>query len=97
VLKAQSALATITLNLSSVAPKPAVVPPAPKPKPKPPIHGFLSGLKAGGRGFVTVAVGVATVVGAVLPFAGLLLVLLVLAWVARRTWVRTRRHEVTAP
>ncbi len=97
VLKAQSALATVTLHLSSAPPKAVVVPPAPKPKPKPPIHGFLSGLKAGGRGFATVAIGVATVVGAVLPFAGVLLVVALLAWWFRRAWLKTRRHEATAP
>ncbi|MDX6209220.1 MAG: hypothetical protein QOE24_1611 [Frankiales bacterium] len=93
VLKAQAALATLTLHLQSAPPKPVVVPPKPKPVPKPkhPIHGFVGGLKAGGRGFATVAIAVATVVGAVLPFLGLLLVLALLAWWGRRVWQKNRR------
>ena len=93
VLKAQSALATLTLHLQSAPVKPVVVPPKPKPAPKPKhkIHGFLGGLKAGGRGFATVAVGVATVVGALLPFLGLALVLALLGWWGRRLWQRNRR------
>jgi hypothetical protein len=93
VLKAQAALATLTLHLQSAPPKPVVVPPKPKPLPKPkhPIHGFVGGLKAGGRGFATVAIAVATVVGAVLPFLGLFLVLALLAWWGRRVWQKNRR------
>ncbi|MDX6230462.1 MAG: hypothetical protein QOI76_3852 [Frankiales bacterium] len=94
VLKAQSALATLTLHLQSAPPKPLVVPPKPKPVPKPhhPIHGFVGGLKAGGRGFATVAIAVATVVGAVLPFLGLFLVLALVAWWGRRVWLKNRQH-----
>ncbi|MDX6244903.1 MAG: hypothetical protein QOE76_2626 [Frankiales bacterium] len=93
VLKAQSALATLTLHLESAPPKAVVVPPKPKPTPKKhhPIHGFMGGLKAGGRGFATVAIAVATVVGAILPFLGLVLVLALLGWWGRRVWLRNRR------
>ncbi|BEP16224.1 hypothetical protein acdb102_45350 [Acidothermaceae bacterium B102] len=91
VLKSQTAFATITLHLQQKAPAvKVVVPPAPKP-PKPPIHGFVSGLKAGGRGFATVAIGIATVLGAVLPFLGVLVVVALLAWWGRRHWLR-RSH-----
>jgi hypothetical protein len=95
VLKAQSALATLTLHLESAPPKAVVVPPKPKPIPKPkhPIHGFLGGLKAGGRGFATVAIAVATVIGATLPFLGLALVLALLGWWGRRSWLKNRRQQ----
>lgn len=52
--------------------------------------GFLPGLSAGWHGLVTVAVGLATAVGALLPFAGVLLVLALVAWPALRV-VRRRR------
>jgi hypothetical protein len=91
VLKSQTALATITLHLQSKPPLTQVVVP-PTPKPKHPIHGFLGGLKAGGRGFASVAIGFATVLGAVLPFLGVLGVLLFIAW-----WVRrSMRHRERA-
>jgi hypothetical protein len=98
VLKGQSALATLTLHLQSAPPKPAVIPPKPKPvvKHKKPIHGFLGGLKAGGRGFATVAIAVATVLGAVLPFLGLALILVLLGWWGRRIWLKNRRQPGTA-
>jgi Domain of unknown function (DUF4349) len=90
VLKSQTSLATITLHLQSAPPTPKAVA-KPTPKPKHPIHGFLSGLKAGGRGFATVAIGIATVLGAVLPFLGVLIVLALLAWWGRRAWLRSHR------
>ena len=95
VLKSQTSFATITLHLQQKAPAvKVVVPPAPKP-PKPPIHGFVSGLKAGGRGFATVAIGIATVLGAVLPFLGVLLVVALLAWWGRRHWTRSHPQART--
>lgn len=90
VLKSQTAMATITVHLSSTPPKPTVVVP-PKAKPKKHIHGFVGGLDAGGRGFATAAIGVATVLGALLPFIGLALVVALLAWWGRRLWLRSRR------
>ena len=83
VLKAQTSLATISLHLQSKPLTPKTVLP---PKPKRPIHGFLGGLKAGGRGFASAAVGFATVLGALLPFLGLLLVVALIAWWGRRSW-----------
>ena len=98
VLKSQTAFATITLHLQQKAPAPpkAIVKPKPKPKPpKPAIRGFVGGLKAGGRGFATVAIGVATVVGAVLPFLGVLVVVALIAWFTRRYWRRSHRKART--
>ena len=95
VLKSQTAYATITLHLQQKAPKvKEVAPPAPK-KPKKPIHGFIGGLKAGGRGFATVAIGIATVLGATLPFLGVLVALALIAWFTRRYWRRSRREVRT--
>lgn len=94
VLKSQTSYATITLHLQQKAPKVKVVVP-PTPKPKKPIHGFLGGLKAGGRGFATVAIGVATVLGATLPFLGVLVVVALIAWFTRRFWRRSHREVRT--
>ena len=95
VLKSQTAYATITLHLQQKAPKvKEVAPPAPK-KPKKPIHGFIGGLKAGGRGFATVAIGIATVLGATLPFLGVLVALALIAWFTRRYWRRSHRQART--
>lgn len=52
--------------------------------------GFLPGLSAGWHGLVAVTVGLATAVGALLPFAGVLLVLALVARPALRV-VRRRR------
>jgi hypothetical protein len=94
VLKSQTSYATITLHLQQKAPKVTVVVP-PRPKPKKPIHGFVSGLRAGGRGFATVAVAIATVLGATLPFLGLLVGVALVAWFTRRYWRRSHREVRT--
>jgi len=52
--------------------------------------GFLAGLAAGWHGLTAVAVAAATALGAVLPFAVVLLVLLALAWPLLR---RLRRQQ----
>ena len=94
VLKAQTALATITVHIEQEPPAPApTATPTPTvpPKPKKHIHGFSGGLKAGSHSFVTGAVGVATVMGALLPYLALALVLAVVVWLGRRSWVRNRR------
>ncbi|GAA2143176.1 hypothetical protein GCM10009844_15330 [Nocardioides koreensis] len=57
--------------------------------------GFLAGLSAGWHGLTAVAVGLATALGAVLPFAVALLVLAALAWPALR--VARRRHRPPTP
>ncbi len=57
--------------------------------------GFLAGLHAGWDGLTTVAVGLATVVGVLLPFLVVFLVLLVPGWPLAR-WLR-RRRTTSAP
>lgn len=59
--------------------------------------GFLTGLQAGWDGLGTVAVVLATTLGAVLPFAALLLVLLVPGWPLYRVLRRRRRASTPAP
>jgi hypothetical protein len=56
--------------------------------------GFVAGLSAGWHGLTTVAVGMATALGALLPFAVVLLVLAALAWPALRV-ARRRRPPAT--
>ena len=58
--------------------------------------GFLAGLSAGWDALGTVAVGLATVAGAVLPFAVLALVLGLPGWLLVRRAVRRRRTEAPA-
>lgn len=57
--------------------------------------GFLAGLSAGWHGLTAVAVGLATALGAVLPFAVVLLTLAALAWPALRA--ARRRHRQATP
>lgn len=58
--------------------------------------GFLAGLEAGWDGFTTVAVGLATATGAVLPFAAAALLVGVPGWLLLRAAARRRRTPVTA-
>ena len=58
--------------------------------------GFLGGLHAGWNGLTALAFVVATTAGAVLPFAALLLVLLVPAWPLVRR-LRRRHARAAAP
>lgn len=58
--------------------------------------GFLAGLEKGWDGFTTVAVGLATVTGAVLPFAAAALLVGVPGWLLLRAAARRRRTPVTA-
>ena len=58
--------------------------------------GFLAGLSAGWAALGTVAVGLATVAGALLPFLGVALVLGVPGWLLVRRAVRRRRTEAPA-
>ncbi|MFC4783498.1 DUF4349 domain-containing protein [Nocardioides sp. MAHUQ-72] len=58
--------------------------------------GFLAGLSAGWHGLTAVAVGLATALGALLPFLVVLLVLALLAWPALRA-LRRRRTPPTTP
>jgi hypothetical protein len=85
----QTSMATITVSL---APTPRHVAP----------HGalddagFLTGLKGGWQALVGFVVVALTVLGAVLPFALVLLVLGVPTWVAVRALLRRRRGAVPA-
>ena len=58
--------------------------------------GFLAGLEKGWDGFTTVAVGLATATGAVLPFAAAALLVGVPGWLLLRAAARRRRTPVTA-
>lgn len=58
--------------------------------------GFLAGLSAGWAALGTVAVGLATVAGALLPFLGVALVLGLPGWLVVRGAVRRRRTEERA-
>lgn len=85
-LKDQTSMATVKVNIER------------KPDPKAPVtedddSGFLAGLAAGWDGLKTTVVAVATVVGAVLPFAVVVLLLGVPVWLLVR---RTRRTPVAS-
>lgn len=59
--------------------------------------GFLAGLSGGMKALGSVAVGLATVVGALLPFGVVLVALGVPAWLLVRRAARRRRHSATPP
>ncbi|HET9998204.1 MAG TPA: DUF4349 domain-containing protein [Nocardioides sp.] len=85
-LEDQTSMATVKVNIER------------KPDPKAPVtedddSGFLAGLAAGWDGLKTTVVAVATVVGAVLPFAVVVLLLAVPVWLLVR---RTRRTPVAS-
>lgn len=80
-LTAETATARVTLTLV----RQAAVPP--KPKPEHHRTGFIGGLENGWDAFRTAVVGVATGIGAILPFLALFAVL---AIVGRLAWVRLR-------
>jgi hypothetical protein len=80
----QTAMSTITVSLERTREK--VV----EKKKEQEETGFLAGLHAGWDGLTTVAVGLATVVGVLLPFLVVFLVLLVPGWPLAR-WLRRRR------
>lgn len=89
-LAAETSLATITLNLTS-PPQKKTPPPAVKHHHD---SGFLAGLKSGWHAFVTGVTAIATAVGAILPFA---ILLLVLGLVMRVLWPRLRPARSPAP
>lgn len=74
----QTTMATITVALERTKDV------APKKKPEPDESGFLAGLDAGWSAFTGTAVGLATAVGAVLPFAVVLALLGAVLWPLRR-------------
>jgi hypothetical protein len=83
----QTGEATITVDISRRTPPPAVTPAA--------AGGFVGGLRHGWHGLVTVVGGFLVGLGAALPFAILLVLLGLPAWlVARR--LLTRRHAAPA-
>lgn len=83
----QTTMSTITVSLERTPEKAVVV------KKKETDHtGFVPGLKAGWDGLSAIAVGVATALGAALPFLAVLLVLLVPGWPLVR---RLRRRRTT--
>jgi hypothetical protein len=84
-LKDQTSMSTIKVNLER---KPDAIPPEKKDDDS----GFLAGLAAGWSGLKTTVVAVATVVGAVLPFAVVALVLGLPVWLLVR---RLRRVPAT--
>jgi hypothetical protein len=86
-LKDQTSMATVKVNVERT-PDPTTTPK------KDDDSGFLAGLSAGWDGLKTTVVAVATVVGALLPFAGVALVLGVPVWLLVR---RLRRSPATAP
>lgn len=59
--------------------------------------GFLAGLTSGWHGLKKVTVGLATAVGAALPFAVVLLVLAVPGWLVTRRLLAHRGHDEAAP
>jgi Domain of unknown function (DUF4349) len=85
-LQGQTALATVNLNLSTKAPA--------KTHKHHAAGGFIGGLRTGWHGFTATAVGVAAAIGAVLPFAIVLLILAAAAVVFRR---RLRTMHPGAP
>lgn len=85
----QTSMSTITVSLERT---PAKATPAKEKD----TTGFIPGLRAGWNGLTAVAVGLATVVGAALPFTAVLLVLALLAWPVLRQ-VRRLRPTDSAP
>ncbi len=79
----QTSMSTITVHVERTD--------AARTEPAPDDAGFLPGLRAGWDGLTTVLVGLATVSGALVPFAALALLLGVPAWLLLRPVVRRRR------
>ena len=91
-LAAETSTAAITLTLTS--PPKVVKKPVHHAKKHQEVGGFVGGLRDGWHAFVTGAKALATVVGAVLPFAVLLVVL---GLAARLLWPRIRPTRGPAP
>ena len=86
-LKDQTSMSTVKVNIER-QPDPK------KAAPKDDDDGFIAGLSAGWQGLKTTVVAVATVVGAVLPFAAVGLLLGVPVWILVR---RLRRNPAPVP
>lgn len=97
-LSAQVAMATVTANLVATPPPAPAAPPAPK---KAHVFGFLRGLRGGWHAFTAVVTGLATALGALLPFLGALAVLAAIGFVVWRRAARPRNTgqppETVAP
>ena len=89
-LSAQVAQATITANLVGTPPPAPAAPPAPK---KPHVVGFVRGLRGGWHAFTATASGIATAIGALLPFLILLVILAACAFVGWRRFARNRSRR----
>jgi hypothetical protein len=85
-LALQTELATLALTLTEKDTPPA--------KPKDPDRGFLAGLKGGWNAFTATFGALATAIGAILPFAVLLALIVVPLWLFRH---RLRRQPATTP
>jgi hypothetical protein len=85
-LALQTELATLALTLTEKG-KPPVAP-------KEPDRGFLAGLKGGWNAFTATFGALATALGAILPFAVLLALIVVPLWIFRH---RLRRQPATTP
>lgn len=83
----QTTLGTIQLTLLS--------PDAPVVEPDDDESGFLAGLSTGWRALVSTLTGLATVLGAVLPFAVLLLLVGLPVWLLVRALFRRRPRPAT--
>ncbi len=83
-LQSQTSMSTITVNLQLTPEKKATT----KDKDE---SGFLAGLSAGWHGLKRVTSGAATALGALLPFAVVILVLALPAWFVTRRLIAPRR------
>jgi len=91
-LAGETSYATVSMTL--LGPKPAR-PPAKKHKRQQQHHGFVAGLASGWRSLRIVVSAVLTALGAVLPFAAVIVVLAGAGYAARR-WLLRRRSRPTA-
>ncbi len=85
-LASQTQMSTIDVALS--VPRPATA-----PEEEPAERGFVAGLSKGWDAFTTMVLGIATAVGALLPFAVLLVLIGVPAWLLFRRLRATQRRE----
>lgn len=88
---AQTAQATITVNLVATPKVAALVAPVKKAH----VVGFVRGLRGGWHAFTRTVTGVTTALGALLPFLGVLLVLGLAALIVRRRMVTPPANDTT--
>ncbi|MGH8889163.1 MAG: DUF4349 domain-containing protein [Acidothermaceae bacterium] len=93
-LKAQTSQATITVHLVATPPVAKTAPPVKKAH----VFGFLRGLRGGWHAFTATVSGVATALGALLPFLILLAIVGIAAFFGRRRFAHSHRSgEPAAP